>query len=123
MVADPRKRAEAVLEIDVRADTDGPAAACSRCGGDRCQFWELIAAGRSSEGAAVEVGVSQPVVTRWFREAGGMPPNTFGTFCGETFGRVSVFRGTPEDRVDAGPGLRRAAHDAMSEPRSIDDFA
>ncbi|MET7427369.1 IS30 family transposase, partial [Dactylosporangium sp. NPDC005555] len=35
-------------------------------------FWDLIAQGRSSELAALEVGVSQPVGSRWFRDAGGM---------------------------------------------------
>ncbi len=39
---------------------------------DRQRFWDLIAQGVSSEQAAVDVGVSQPVGTRWFREAGGM---------------------------------------------------
>ena len=34
LVADARKRAEAVLEIDARADAGGPAASCPRCGGD-----------------------------------------------------------------------------------------
>jgi IS30 family transposase len=42
---------------------------------DRRRFWALIAAGLSSEDAAMEVGVSQPVGFRWFREAGGMPPS------------------------------------------------
>ena len=37
------------------------------------EFWERIAAGLSSEDAAQACGVSQPVGTRWFREAGGMP--------------------------------------------------
>lgn len=41
---------------------------------DRRRFWGLIALGRSSEDAAIEVGVSAPVGSRWFREAGGMPP-------------------------------------------------
>ena len=41
---------------------------------DRRLFWLAIAAGRSSEDAAVEVGVSQPVGSRWFRENGGMAP-------------------------------------------------
>ena len=36
-------------------------------------FWIKIAAGLSSEDAAVACGVSQPVGTRWFRERGGMP--------------------------------------------------
>ena len=37
-------------------------------------FWARIAAGASSEDAALASGVSQPVGTRWFREAGGMAP-------------------------------------------------
>ena len=43
---------------------------------DRRRFWAAIAAGRSSEDAAVGVGVSSAVGARWFREAGGMPPAT-----------------------------------------------
>ena len=42
---------------------------------DRRRFWAFIAAGLSSEDAAMAVGVSQPVGFRWFREAGGMPPS------------------------------------------------
>jgi IS30 family transposase len=45
---------------------------------DRRRFWTLIAAGLSSEDAAIGVGVSQPVGSRWSREAGGMPPSTLG---------------------------------------------
>jgi IS30 family transposase len=41
------------------------------------RFWRAIAAGLSSEDAALEAGVSQPVGTRWFRKAGGMPPAVF----------------------------------------------
>ncbi|MBB4367119.1 hypothetical protein GGD65_008195 [Bradyrhizobium sp. CIR18] len=40
-------------------------------------FWRAIAAGQSSEEAALEAGVSQPVGTRLFRKAGGMPPAMF----------------------------------------------
>ncbi len=42
------------------------------------RFWACIAVGMTSEDAAVEAGVSQPVGTRWFRKAGGMPPAMFG---------------------------------------------
>src|SRR4051812_50048444 len=42
---------------------------------DRRRFWASVAAGLSSEDAAMGVGVSQPVGFRWFREAGGMPPS------------------------------------------------
>ena len=45
---------------------------------DRRRFWALIAAGQSSEDAAIGVGVSQAVGSRWFRGAGGMPPSTLG---------------------------------------------
>ncbi|MFL6139668.1 MAG: IS30 family transposase [Frankiaceae bacterium] len=38
------------------------------------EFWRLIAKGKRSEDAAIEVGVSVPVGSRWFRHAGGMPP-------------------------------------------------
>ena len=37
-------------------------------------FWARIAGGASSEDAALASDVSQPVGTRWFREAGGMAP-------------------------------------------------
>lgn len=42
---------------------------------ERRRFWVAIAVGRSSEDAAVAVGVSPAVGVRWFREAGGMPPS------------------------------------------------
>ena len=38
------------------------------------RFWRLIAQGNRTEDAALEVGVSTPVASRWFRHAGGMPP-------------------------------------------------
>ena len=41
---------------------------------DRVRFWEAIAGGVSSEDAAGVAGVSQAVGSRWFRQAGGMPP-------------------------------------------------
>ena len=43
----------------------------------RKAFWEAIARGASSEDAGVEAGVSPAVGSRWFREAGGMPPSSF----------------------------------------------
>ena len=44
---------------------------------EQSRFWLGIAAGLSSEDAAFEAGVSQPVGTRWFRKAGGMPSAMF----------------------------------------------
>jgi len=43
---------------------------------DRVRFWEAMARGLSSDDAAAEVGMASAVGTRWFREAGGMPPLT-----------------------------------------------
>src|SRR6266566_3529698 len=41
---------------------------------DRVRFWGAIALGVSSQDAAAAAGVSQAVGSRWFRQAGGMPP-------------------------------------------------
>jgi IS30 family transposase len=49
---------------------------------DRVGFWMAIARGLSSEAASAEVGVSSAVGTRWFREAGGMPPLTLAPVSG-----------------------------------------
>src|SRR5690349_10196199 len=58
---------------------------------DRRRFWTAIAAGRSSEDAAVGVGVSPAVGVRWFREAGGMPPSTLARSSGPPSGRYLSF--------------------------------
>src|SRR5947208_1577014 len=49
---------------------------------DRVRFWEAIERGASSEDAAVAAGVSQAVGSRWFRQAGGMPPITLAPLSG-----------------------------------------
>src|SRR5699024_12406481 len=38
------------------------------------RFWRIIATGVATAEASIMVGVSVPVGTRWFRDAGGMPP-------------------------------------------------
>jgi IS30 family transposase len=48
----------------------------------RQRFWEAIARGATSEDAGVIAGVSPAVGTRWFREAGGMPPSDFAPHTG-----------------------------------------
>ena len=58
---------------------------------DRLRFWALIAAGLSSEDAAISAGVSPPVGTRWFREAGGMPSSTFAPSSKPLSGRYLAF--------------------------------
>ena len=49
---------------------------------DRVRFWEAIARGVSSGDAAGEAGVSSAVGSRWFRQAGGMPPISLGPVSG-----------------------------------------
>ena len=58
---------------------------------NRRRFWAAIAAGRSSEAAAIEAGVSPAVGTRWFREAGGMPPKLLSPSAKPLSGRYLVF--------------------------------
>ena len=58
---------------------------------ERRRFWGAIAAGMASEDAAVEVGISQAVGTRWFREAGGMPPSKFRCSAKPLSGRYLSF--------------------------------
>jgi IS30 family transposase len=49
---------------------------------DRVQFWAAIAQGASSEDAALKIGVSPAVGTRWFRHAGGVNPSLIPTVSG-----------------------------------------
>ena len=49
---------------------------------DRVRFWEAIAGGVSSEDAAAGAEVSPAVGSRWFRQAGGMPPISLGSVSG-----------------------------------------
>jgi hypothetical protein len=51
------------------------------------KFWRAIAGGLSSEAAALEAGLSQPVGGRLFRKAGGMPPAMFRTSAKALSGR------------------------------------
>src|SRR3954454_20158188 len=44
---------------------------------NRRRVWAAIGVGREGEAAALEIGLRQPVGTRWFREAGGMRPRIF----------------------------------------------
>ena len=58
---------------------------------ERQSFWFHIARGLSSEAAAIEAGISQPVGTRWFRESGGMPPTIFRATAKPLSGRYLSF--------------------------------
>ena len=70
---------------------------------DRRRCWALIAAGLSSEDAAIGAGVSPPVGVRWFREAGGMPSSTLGPSSKPLSGRYLAFA----EREEIAFGLAR----------------
>ena len=77
----------------------------------RRRFWALVAEGRSSEDAAMEVGVSQPVGFRWFRQAGGMAPSHLARSAKPPSGRYLSFAEREEIallRVE-GLGVREVA--------------
>ena len=78
---------------------------------DRRRFWTAVAAGRSSEDAAVEVGVSPAVGVRWFREAGGMPPSTLARSSRPPSGRYLSFAEREEVALwrAQGHGVREVA--------------
>lgn len=87
----------------------------------RRRFWALIAEGLSSEDAAMEVGVSQPVGSRWFRAAGGMAPSHLSRSSGPLSGWYLSFAEREEIallRVE-GHGAREVAHRLGRAPSTI----
>src|SRR4051794_37765003 len=78
---------------------------------DRRRFWAAIAAGRSSEDAALRAGVSPAVGARWFREAGGMPPSTLARSSKPPSGRYLSFAEREEVALwrAQGHGVREVA--------------
>jgi IS30 family transposase len=58
---------------------------------DRRRFWAFIAEGLSSEDAAMDVGVSQPVGSRWFRVSGGLAPSHLSRLSKPLSGRYLTF--------------------------------
>src|SRR5690242_7404349 len=78
---------------------------------DRRRFWTAIAAGQSSEDAAVEAGVTPAVGVRWLREAGGMPPSTLARSSRPPSGRYLSFAEREEVALwrAQGHGVREVA--------------
>ena len=79
---------------------------------DRRRFWTAIAAGQSSEDAALCAGVSPAVGARWFREAGGLPPATLAPAAEPPSGRYLSFADREEIALwrAQGHGVREIAH-------------
>jgi hypothetical protein len=82
-----RRRSERALRDKLRSPGRPPVARREH----RRRFWSLIAAGLSSEDAAMTVGLSQPVGFRWFRTAGGMAPSHLSPSSKPTSGRYLSF--------------------------------
>src|SRR5215211_4474661 len=81
------------------------------------EFWRLIAQGKRTEDAALEVGVSWPVGSRWFRHAGGMPPLSLA----EPTGRYLSFSEREEIALlkAQGRGVREIARKLRRDPGTI----
>lgn len=80
-------------------------------------FWLEIAKGLLPEEAALAVGASQPVGSRWFRHAGGMPPFDLGP----PSGRYLSFREREEIALlkAKGAGVRQIARELGRDPSTI----
>ena len=81
------------------------------------QFWRFVATGISSAEAALKVGVSVPVGSRWFRHAGGMPPISLA----EPTGRYLSFEEREEIALlhVQGLGVRQIARRLGRDPSTI----
>ena len=81
------------------------------------EFWRLIAEGKSTEDAAVAIGVSVPVGARWFRHAGGMAPLSLA----EPTGRYLSFAEREELALlrAEGLGVRAIAREMGRDPSTI----
>jgi IS30 family transposase len=88
---------------------------------NRRRFWAAIAAGRSSEAAAMEAGVSPAVGARWFREAGGMSPKSLAPSAKPPSGRYLVFAEREEIALcrAQGQGMREIARRLGRAPSTI----
>ena len=69
------------------------------------RFWTEIAAGLTSERAAVVAGVSPAVGVRWFRENGGMPPTILAPSAKPLSGRYLSFQEREEIALLLAQGL------------------
>ena len=72
---------------------------------DRRRFWALIADDLSSEDAAMVVGMSQPVGSRWFWMAGGLAPSHLSRSSKPLSGRRLLFTEREEIALSRAQGL------------------
>ncbi len=88
---------------------------------DHRLFWAAIAAGRTSEEAAVGVGVAPVLGARWFRQAGGMPPSHLTPSSRPLSGRYLSFSDREEIAIGRaqGCGVREIARCLGRAPSTI----
>jgi len=81
------------------------------------EFWKVVATGVTSEDAALAVGVSSAVGTRWFRQGGGMPTITLA----EPGGRYLTFEEREEIALMRAQqkGVREIARELERNPGTI----
>src|SRR3954463_14976415 len=96
-----RRRSDRALRTELRSPGRPPVARQEH----RRRFWAFIAAGLSSEDAAMKVGVSQPVGFRWFRQAGGMAPSHLSPSSKPPSGRYLSFAEREEIALWRAQGL------------------
>lgn len=72
---------------------------------DHRRFWAAVAAGTTSEGAAVALGVAPVLGRRWFRQAGGMPPSHLASSSKPLSGRYLSFVDREEVAIGRAQGL------------------
>jgi transposase-like protein len=85
------------------------------------RFWASIAAGRSTEDAALDAEVSPAVGGRWFRRAGGMIPVHYSRFSKPLSGRYLAFAEREEIAIlrVQGQGVRAIARQLGRAPSTI----
>ena len=112
-----RRRSDQVLRGKLRSLGRPPVARQEH----RRRFWALVAEGLSSEDAAMEVGVSQPVGFRWFREAGGMAPSHLSRSSKLPSGRYLAFAEREEIALWRAQdlGVREIAHRLGRAPSTV----
>ena len=81
------------------------------------EFWRRISEGMTSEVAAVAVGVSPPVGTRWFRHGGGMSPLSLAEPTGRYLSLLE--REDIAVRRARGMGVREIARELKRDPSTI----
>lgn len=115
MGATKHQRQQAVREFRGKVWSPGRPSSAQR--EDRVRFWEAIAEGLSSEDAAALVGLSTPVGSRWFRQAGGMPPIALAP----ASGRYLSFGEREEIAIlhAQGAGVRAIARELGRSPSTI----